>query len=1188
MAQPPVPPSIASACFRAAITPVSQPPVLSRHTLDFAWAFAWVFALLFGSLLTAPARAELPERAQGTDAATTDLDRNTWIRANSIEMVTTNHGSFGYDIPTGNPGLIYPSGGQNTALFAGGLWIGALTPGNQLRVTVAEYSFEYAPGRIEEDGSWDPNYSSNPRWRTYAIARGDTPGSNPDYDEWPTEDGAPVDDDGNPLHLGEQTLFSVWHDLDEDRHTNDAGSTAPLGVEVQQTTFALDDPGAANEIVFVQWMIRNEGDVDWHDVYLSTWSDPDLGGANDDLVGCVPEASLGYCYNATNNDNQYGAAPPAIAIQLVQGPIVPSPGDVAWVSGIEIPGYRNLPMTAFIRCINGTDPTAPSQSYNCMRGFERDGSLLVDPTTGEITTFAFSGNPLDGTGWIDSNPSDRRMMVTSGPFDLAVGESQTVAIAIVLGQGANRLESVARLWENAAEAEAIFRAAWGVGPGACCLDEGPCIITTQTDCLGNYFPDAPCDPSTCARIPGACCFDSGACLLLFAEDCNGEFQGAGTECTPGLCPEWGPESLCCLGGGSCDVLTERDCLALGGVYVEDQVCWLLPPGDPPGWQLTPSGDPMFDQITDGGTPVPPDDSGGPGRNVWHGYDASGQWLLSAGGGDGGFGRITRDGVDEENLEGADVEIRWNDDPSNYGWWYFDDSITAAPIPFGLWLVDPIAGTEERLLPLFYSGGGTVGIYDIDGATPDGHFRLPGGDWIYGYTGNYDDFLADARDGEIEGEHGEDELFARLSVVAPGRQLPDPGTVIRLVTRDGGVLAGSDFAGQVPLDWELPDGLAHCFGTPAFDVHRDGNFIGTTARTDFLDGNAEPGTVHRYTVLTRNPITEERSDPSAPSSARASVTGYALASGWTEVPPTLDGFIQPGEWAGASIVDASLGSGSPPAQMRFLNDAKNLYIAIEGPKYGFTRICLDPDASGTYDRGDFEGELRFFFEGASFTRAVGAYPATRFEIQQFAPWAEVSTGGEDGVEEIRVSLTDGPLRGVGVGDRFGVHVARLRDVAYPRGARTVLREAPWLFAALTLADPGAPGGGEPAGNVVDEPTAAGDDSGDPSSVDASGTTPSAVALLGRADIMTRAVPNPFSASTTLAFRVPVTQPVTIQVYTIDGRLVRTLHHEAAALAGAHTVVWDGTDSDGRSLPPGVYSYEVRGTAFRWSGQMTLLR
>lgn len=64
------------------------------------------------------------------------------------------------------------------------------------------------------------------------------------------------------------------------------------------------------------------------------------------------------------------------------------------------------------------------------------------------------------------------------------------------------------------------------------------------------------------------------------------------------------------------------------------------------------------------------------------------------------------------------------------------------------------------------------------------------------------------------------------------------------------------------------------------------------------------------------------------------------------------------------------------------------------------------------------------------------------------------------------------------------------------------------------------------------------------------------------------PNPFGAATTLAFELPHTTDVTLAVYSVDGRLVRTL---ASGQAGPGTVevLWDGSDEQGRKVGSGLY-------------------
>ncbi len=419
-----------------------------------------------GALIAALASSSTA--APGPDAAVPQIiDNETRIDVNQCEMVVTNHGSFAYDIEAGNSGLIYPRGTDNTVVFASGLWVGAKVGDEEnARVTVGEYSQEYNPGVINADGTWtDPGSAEN---RTYKIDWNDPDHvTSQDYLEWPFELGAPVDtsdadyDPNNmatwkPQRLGDQTLWAVYNDADPTVHTNDAGASQPLGIEVQQTTFAFDRTEGLGNTIFVKFKMINKSENVLKDAYASVWSDPDLGGAGDDLVGCDTDLSLGYCYNANNTDQLYGGRPPAVGYDFFQGPIVASPGDTAYVSGLPIPDFRNLPMTSFNKYINGTDPHTPVETYNYMLGLNADGTPVMDEVTGEETLFQVPGDPVLGTGWLDSNPADRRFMLSAGPFEMQPGDEQEIVVGIIVAQGSERLSSITLLKIYDKEAQSAY------------------------------------------------------------------------------------------------------------------------------------------------------------------------------------------------------------------------------------------------------------------------------------------------------------------------------------------------------------------------------------------------------------------------------------------------------------------------------------------------------------------------------------------------------------------------------------------------------------------------------------------------------------------------------------------------------------------------------------------------------------
>jgi PKD domain-containing protein/putative Ig domain-containing protein/flagellar hook capping protein FlgD/HYDIN/CFA65/VesB family protein len=67
----------------------------------------------------------------------------------------------------------------------------------------------------------------------------------------------------------------------------------------------------------------------------------------------------------------------------------------------------------------------------------------------------------------------------------------------------------------------------------------------------------------------------------------------------------------------------------------------------------------------------------------------------------------------------------------------------------------------------------------------------------------------------------------------------------------------------------------------------------------------------------------------------------------------------------------------------------------------------------------------------------------------------------------------------------------------------------------------------------------------------------------------AYPNPFNPQTNIAYTTRVSGTVTMHIYSIDGRLVRTLKQGEYTDAGTHEVTWNGVDNLGRRVPSGVY-------------------
>lgn len=305
-----------------------------------------------------------------------------------------------------------------------------------------------------------------------------------DWNNWPTHLGAPFYDlNNNGVYepdLGEtpgiadadQVIWYVTTDADVGA-TAALYGTDPIGLEAQYTLWGYNQPGAAlGQIIFKNVRLINKGSKDLLEAYISMWSDPDIGDYTNDFVGVDTSTSLMFGYNGVADDGDYsafGLAPAAVGYDFFAGPIVESPGDTAIFNLKKRPGYKNLPASSFGYFVAGGEYSDPSpygdvssarKYYNLMRGFV-PADDLENPTAwtnsdGSETKFPLSGDPVAGTGELDSSPADRRMLINAGPFTLAVGDTQDIVAAVIGGIGDTYLTSVTDVKNTDLVAQTLF------------------------------------------------------------------------------------------------------------------------------------------------------------------------------------------------------------------------------------------------------------------------------------------------------------------------------------------------------------------------------------------------------------------------------------------------------------------------------------------------------------------------------------------------------------------------------------------------------------------------------------------------------------------------------------------------------------------------------------------------------------
>jgi hypothetical protein len=85
------------------------------------------------------------------------------------------------------------------------------------------------------------------------------------------------------------------------------------------------------------------------------------------------------------------------------------------------------------------------------------------------------------------------------------------------------------------------------------------------------------------------------------------------------------------------------------------------------------------------------------------------------------------------------------------------------------------------------------------------------------------------------------------------------------------------------------------------------------------------------------------------------------------------------------------------------------------------------------------------------------------------------------------------------------------------------------------------------------------------------------------------PNPFNPETKIAFNIPESGKVKVEIFNVKGQKIRTLIDSEFMEKGNHSIIWNGTDENNQQVSTGVYLYqlEVDGKPLA-SKKMLLLR
>jgi hypothetical protein len=407
------------------------------------------------------------------------------LNGNNIASFFINTGVFDQDrLHTNTPGFEWPKGSGKCAIFTAGLCIAGGIDG-QYAQSMASYTGEFLPGFILAGVPY-----TNANFKIYKISRGDNSQNNPDYANWylMIPYGAPYIDVNNNgmydpgvdsigIRNAAQVLFACITDGFPGTHTIGEGFGGgivypSLMSQIAWTAWCYDK-SYLSDIQFMKWVIVNKGNNRWDSTYFSIVCDPDLGDANDDYIGCDTSRKLGFCYNADNNDPQYGANPPSSGMIFHKSPKGMTSFNFFTNTGSTPPPCESDP--------NGE----PIPAYHMMQGLKKDRSNFMNPLTVPPvpTKFVYTGDPETNTGWTEykgsvqncggnngtiisvNPPGDRRFIFSSGALNYSVNQGDTVIIyaSQLIARGTSNLNSVTALKSLANTAWDFYNSGFTVG-----------------------------------------------------------------------------------------------------------------------------------------------------------------------------------------------------------------------------------------------------------------------------------------------------------------------------------------------------------------------------------------------------------------------------------------------------------------------------------------------------------------------------------------------------------------------------------------------------------------------------------------------------------------------------------------------------------------------------------------------------
>jgi hypothetical protein len=356
-------------------------------------------------------------------------------------------------------GIIWPKDREQPSfVYEHGFWVLGFR-NNTLVGAVPMYWPGYTPGPVISGKSAiaiAPEDSA--LYRSYFLDKDSGPGDD-DYDEWPLNWGAPFYRNGSPKITGDIMLWTVYNDAHPEVKFNLEQNQHNTFIEVRESIWGYNKPGILGDVLFFKWQIYNKSNQPLDSVMICHWNDINIVDPSWDLSGYDLENDFGYIYDKyiwQEANERYDTE--ILSFFLLQGPVISNYPDIGYSFGQELIGYSNLSVTGFWGIdsdtipfwLFGALPRTLQEIYYFATGRRHDGSLIINPISGDTTAFTYIGNPITKEGWImtDRTGGESGYLMSSGPFTMAPSDSQEIIIALTAVRGDSLKDAYNKLSEK--------------------------------------------------------------------------------------------------------------------------------------------------------------------------------------------------------------------------------------------------------------------------------------------------------------------------------------------------------------------------------------------------------------------------------------------------------------------------------------------------------------------------------------------------------------------------------------------------------------------------------------------------------------------------------------------------------------------------------------------------------------------